>query len=953
MVPESPQTVRSGFEAFYAELHGGQCPYRWQIRLATELARGAQYEALEAPTGAGKTTLVECFVFAHAWQHAIGERTLPRRLFWVIDRRGVVDQVFDHVARIATSIARASDGVLAWAGEALRTHGGALPVQVARWRGGVERWREDLSPNAPAVICSTVDQVGSRLLLRGYGRSRGSRPVDAALVATDSLIVLDEAHLSRPFAQTLDAVAGYQRAGGSSVADPVRTVTVSATLPPHVHGNVFTLTEEELAEEPIARRLNAAKPAVLVSARNRVDGAVREARKLAQSGARLIGVVLNTVDEARDVYARLAKENETLLVIGPCRPFDRESILDRIPGPVERGKRTATMFVVATQTIEVGLDLDFDAMVTACAPFSSLTQRFGRLDRSGALAESHGLDRFGTGWVAAVVFAPTPCPVYGDSVPEVWEWLLERAPDRIIDLSPHEIGVRRAQSPPPDPPGPLAPILAPWHVEALAQTSSDPVPSPDVGSFLHGERALEPADVRVAWRADLVRGAPDWREDWTERVRLRPPRNHELLALPLGRFRRWLSDMPSAGFGDVESAPAEADGDEAPPVRPVIRVPPPGADGPRTPEILATWKEIRRLAPGDTLVVAAQEGGCDEFGWAPSSRRPAEDLSLYAPTAAKGPRRPRLLVQRALGAPPSLDTRARALATAIADEATSPREAYEEVVAEARDWLRDLARQEGADGRVERAEALEGLAKALVGRGRATPVGGTEPTGLVLEPERPGKRPDSGASQPTEDDPRLLTCHARRVEELAVVFASAAGFDGPLLDSIRLAARYHDLGKLDRRFQAWLNGGEVADPTRPLAKSGQHTNPRRRERERIAAGWPKGKRHEALSASLVAAARGSIPDDADIELLLHLISVHHGQHRPFQPSLPDGDAEAIEVAAVVEGQEVVVNSDTELPWSDQVERFAALARRYGPWGLAALEAVLVLADHAASAEADA
>jgi len=88
-----------------------------------------------------------------------------------------------------------------------------------------------------------------------------------------------------------------------------------------------------------------------------------------------------------------------------------------------------------------------------------------------------------------------------------------------------------------------------------------------------------------------------------------------------------------------------------------------------------------------------------------------------------------------------------------------------------------------------------------------------------------------------------------------------------------------------------------------------------------------------------------------VDLALHLICAHHGHARPTMPVVLDDAAPGVQVG--------VVSLDTtqrkSLPSAHQFDsgvgdRFEALMARFGWWGLAYLEAVLRLADAAASVD---
>jgi CRISPR-associated endonuclease/helicase Cas3 len=190
------------------------------------------------------------------------------------------------------------------------------------------------------------------------------------------------------------------------------------------------------------------------------------------------------------------------------------------------------------------------------------------------------------------------------------------------------------------------------------------------------------------------------------------------------------------------------------------------------------------------------------------------------------------------------------------------------------------------------------------------------------------------------------------VAELADQYARCFGLSNRLRLALVAAARWHDLGKADRRFQAWLHNGnaQVARlAPKLLAKSGgMPQSARQREQARVRSGYPRGARHELVSVKLAEGLIDRLETPVDRDLVLHLIACHHGHARPFAPLVDDTDP--IEVELTFDNVDLRASSATALHQLDSgvAERFWSLARRYGWWGLAWLEALLRLADQRCS-----
>lgn len=95
-------------------------------------------------------------------------------------------------------------------------------------------------------------------------------------------------------------------------------------------------------------------------------------------------LVFNRVGRAQEVFAELAEEfpDVTKMLLHSRFKRGRRAELERqLIEDINPEDKPGPCLVVATQVVEVSLDISFDRMITEAAPLDALVQRFGRVNR--------------------------------------------------------------------------------------------------------------------------------------------------------------------------------------------------------------------------------------------------------------------------------------------------------------------------------------------------------------------------------------------------------------------------------------------------------------------------------------------------------------------------------------------------------------------------------------------
>jgi len=206
------------------------------------------------------------------------------------------------------------------------------------------------------VTVGTVDQ----LLTAGFNAGRWTLK---EINASNSVIIIDEIHAYDGWTLGLiiSTIRHFSLLG-------TRFMLMSATMP----NSLQQLFLNELPDNTVIKdnSLSKAKRSMYFVENNYIEDALENIEK-AVSESRKVLVVVNTVGLCQNLTQELSKLNP-ICYHSQFILKDRKAIEEKI---------NDANFVIATQVVEVSLDIDYDWLFTECAPPDAIAQRAGRINR--------------------------------------------------------------------------------------------------------------------------------------------------------------------------------------------------------------------------------------------------------------------------------------------------------------------------------------------------------------------------------------------------------------------------------------------------------------------------------------------------------------------------------------------------------------------------------------------
>ncbi len=368
----SDHAVSAGVSQFLSKVPQPQLPSLRPFQRNVGNHKGSAF--LEAPTGSGKTNA------AIVW--ALNNRKGGERIFYLLPYQASIEAMADTLEKlfgkenVAVVHARALDyafrqyfeesGEYESAAEQAKLETElnrlahkpikvATPFQLLKWLFGIPRFEIGIS-----------EMVGG-------------------------LFIFDEIHAydAHVVALIAEMVRVLKQLGG-------RFLFMSATFPPFLKKLIVEALGEDVPEFGLdseadswtRKFLNQVRHIVRLHSDKTLEDLLPDIVDAIRCGKKVL-VVANRVAQAQEIYRQLRGQFDGIHLLHSRftrrdRVSKERAVIDALWG---RRSDVLVQALVATQVVEVSLDISFDTIFTEVAPVDDLLQRFGRVNRYGEHAE--------------------------------------------------------------------------------------------------------------------------------------------------------------------------------------------------------------------------------------------------------------------------------------------------------------------------------------------------------------------------------------------------------------------------------------------------------------------------------------------------------------------------------------------------------------------------------------
>lgn len=299
---------------------------------------------IKAPTGTGKTET------SLLWSNIVQNKNKSRRVFYLLPYTASINALYKRL-----KLQRVSVGVLHSKVKSLLLREDDI--------SDIQEEMQLFQKNIKQITISTIYQI-----LRVVFSAKNWEMQLAQF--KNSIFIIDEIHCFdiKQFTLLIETLRWLKQEYEISIC------IMSASIPTNMieiikdRLQISNIIESDKKDYLVRHKINY-KDKTIFDDMPYIEKQIKESRKIL--------ICVNNVDTSQDIYKYLInkyKSKKIKLIHGKFNARDRSKIEKDIDN---------CDILIGTQAIEVSLDIDYDIMFTEIAPFDSLLQRFGRVNRKG------------------------------------------------------------------------------------------------------------------------------------------------------------------------------------------------------------------------------------------------------------------------------------------------------------------------------------------------------------------------------------------------------------------------------------------------------------------------------------------------------------------------------------------------------------------------------------------